>query len=80
MKSPEREMSQRYCDYNQIPFILSVKDLIDILNLSEDTIYTVTHRQDFPIIVIGNRRLVRKDRLFEWIKEQESEICDERRF
>lgn len=67
-----------YHDYADLPYILSIKYLIDILTLSEMTVYNMTHGKDFPVLLIGKRRLVRKDHFFSWLKRWEGKYneCD----
>lgn len=61
----------RYCSYDEIPLLLDANDLIRLLGLSRTNVYYLLQANDFPTIVIGKRRLVQKDKLFDWLKTHE---------
>lgn len=51
------------------PLWLTVKQAAQLLQLSEDIVYPMTHRADFPAVRIG--RTIRIDRRLEdWAAEQ----------
>lgn len=54
-------------------YMLSVKNVADILNISQRLSYTLFHRDDFPAMKIGSRFFVLEDRFNAWIESQESE-------
>lgn len=47
---------------------LTVKELAQVLGISENKARQLTHAKDFPIIVIGRTRLVVLSKLDEWIE------------
>lgn len=49
---------------------LTVKETAEILNLSEDLVYRLTHRSDFPAFRIGRKVLVDRQRLEAWVAQQ----------
>jgi len=51
---------------------LSVNELMDYLRISRKTAYELVAKKDFPSFRIGKRILVSKERLKEWMKEQEN--------
>lgn len=61
----------RYKSYEDLPMILNANDLIDILGLSRTNIYYLLRAEQFPTITIGKRKMVRKDKFFEWLDKQE---------
>ncbi len=64
--------SERYNSYDAIPLFLDAADIMNILGLSRTTVYNMIQEPDFPTIEIGKRRLVRKEKLFEWIDGHEN--------
>ena len=52
------------------PEILSAKDLQD-MGFSRSMSYALFNREDIPVIRIGKRKFIRRDRFMEWLAEQE---------
>lgn len=66
------EDRKQFRSYDELPLVLNATDLINLLGLSRTTVYYMLRADDFPTILIGNRRMVRKDRLFQWLDEHEN--------
>ena len=56
-----------YKDYDELPGVLSVKELKDFLGISRAGAYQLLHRADFPTLHVAFRLLVAKDKLLLWI-------------
>lgn len=52
------------------PEILSAKDLQD-MGFSRSMAYALFNRADVPVIHIGKRKFIRREKFFEWLAEQE---------
>ncbi len=52
------------------PEILSAKDLQE-MGFSRSMSYALFNREDIPVIRIGKRKFIRRERFMEWIAEQE---------
>ena len=52
------------------PEILSAKDLQD-MGFSRSMSYALFNREDIPVIHIGKRKFIRRERFMEWLAEQE---------
>ena len=52
------------------PLWLTVKQAAQLLQLSEDTVYPMAHRQDFPAVRIGRAIRIDRRRLEEWAAAQ----------
>lgn len=50
---------------------MSVAEVAKALGVCEKTVYTLTHRADFPAIRIGRRTRVSREGLREWVRNQE---------
>ena len=59
-----------YTSIEQFPVILSAEDLAKALNVSISTSYRLLHSKGFPVVTIGKRRMVSKNDLVKWIKQQ----------
>ena len=63
------------------PEILSAKDLQD-MGFSRSMSYALFNRTDIPVIRIGKRKFIRREKFLEWIAEREKANKEEsdRRF
>lgn len=52
------------------PEILSAKDLQD-MGFSRSMAYALLNRADVPVIHIGKRKFIRREKFLEWLAEQE---------
>lgn len=50
---------------------MSVAECAAELGVSEKTVYTLTHRQDFPTIKIGRRIRISREGLRDWVQKQQ---------
>ena len=56
-----------YKNYDELPLMLSVKELATVLGVSRTSAYELTKTKGFPILKIGSRVVIPKERLIEWI-------------
>ncbi|MBQ3968124.1 MAG: helix-turn-helix domain-containing protein [Lachnospiraceae bacterium] len=77
MKAETRDNSEakRYCSYDDIPLLLDANDIVMLTGLARTNVYYMLRADDFPVIVIGKRRMVKKEKLFAWLDEHEKKIC-----
>ena len=47
----------------------SVKELAEVLGVSENKARQLTHAKDFPVLIIGAKRLTIMSRLDQWLEE-----------
>lgn len=66
-------MKKIYTDLDQLPAIFGPEELCSIMAISRGLAYALTHQEGFPVIVIGRRRLIRKDRFLAWLDQQDVE-------
>ena len=55
---------------NATPEILSAKDLQD-MGFSRSMSYSLFNREEIPVIRIGKRKFIRRERFMKWLAEQE---------
>ena len=55
---------------NATPEILSAKDLQE-MGFSRSMSYALFNREDIPVIHIGKRKFIRRERFMEWLAELE---------
>ncbi|MBE6057652.1 helix-turn-helix domain-containing protein [Clostridium cochlearium] len=53
---------------------LTIKELAQVLGLSENKARQLTHAKDFPVLVLGRTRLTIISKLDEWLEENIGEI------
>ena len=63
----------QYKSFNELPLMLSVPEVAAILRISRAGAYELAHTKDFPAIKIGNRIVVPRDKLLEWIEMKSQE-------
>ena len=56
-----------YTSYDELPLMLSVKQLVDLLGVSDSSVYELIQEEDFPSLRIGKRIVVPKEELRKWI-------------
>ena len=57
-----------YKSYDDLPLMLSVPDLTDVLGISRASAYELVKIKGFPALHIGNRILIPKEELIAWIR------------
>ena len=57
-------------DLKHTPEILSAKDLQE-MEFSRSMSYALFNREDIPVIRIGKRKFIRRERFMEWLAEPE---------
>lgn len=72
----EDQRSNRYCSYEQIPLFLDANDIVKVLGLSRSNVYEMMRIDTFPALVIGGRKMVRKEKLFAWLENREGASLD----
>ena len=54
--------------YEELPLMLSVPEMAAALGISRAGAYELARSDGFPVLRIGNRIVIPKDELREWIK------------
>ena len=65
------QVSERYYSYEEVPLFLDANDIVKVLGLSRSNVYEMMRADSFPALVIGGRKMVRKEKLFAWLDAQE---------
>ena len=63
-----------YKDYEDLPGVLSVKELKDYLGIARAGAYQLLHREDFPTLHVASRLLVAKDKLLIWMEQNTDRV------
>ena len=60
----------KYRSFNELPLMLNVQDVSDVLGIGLAHAYEVVRRKDFPSITLGSRIIIPRDKLMEWLERQ----------
>ena len=56
--------------YDELPLFLSAKTVAQVLGISMAGTYELLHQKDFPVVKIGSRLVVPKEKFLTWIEKQ----------
>ena len=56
-----------YKSYDELPLLLNVKQLADLLGVSDSSVYELIQEDGFPSLRIGKRIVIPKEELRKWI-------------
>lgn len=57
----------KYKSYDELPLFLNAKTVSELLRISQSMCYELMRRRDFPLLRIGSRLVVQREKLCEWI-------------
>ena len=60
----------KFHSYGELPLMLTVADVADVLGIGLAHAYEVVRRQDFPTITLGSCIIVPRDKFIRWIEEK----------
>ncbi|WP_370812737.1 helix-turn-helix domain-containing protein [Butyricicoccus pullicaecorum] len=63
-----------YKSYDELPLLLNVKQLADLLGVSDSSVYELIQEGGFPSLRIGKRIVIPKEELREWISARTKEV------
>ena len=56
-----------FTSYDELPLLLNVKQLAELLGVSDSSVYELIQEDDFPFLRIGKRIVIPKEELRKWI-------------
>ena len=56
-----------YKNYDELPLFLNAETVARVLGVSPSSGYELIHEPDFPVLKIGNRLVVPKEKFVEWV-------------
>ena len=56
-----------YKTYDELPLFLNAETVAKVLGISPSSGYELMHETDFPVLKIGNRMVVPKEKFVEWV-------------
>ena len=65
---------ETFKSYEELPLMLSVPEMAAALGISRSGAYELARSEGFPALRIGNRIVIPKDKLQEWVDKQTEKI------
>lgn len=59
-----------YKSYEELPLMLTVPDVAAVLGVSRAGAYELAHSEGFPVLKVGSRIVIPKDKFLLWIERQ----------
>ena len=56
-----------YKDYDELPLFLNAATVAKVLGVSPSSGYELMHEPDFPVLKVGSRLVVPKEKFVEWV-------------
>ena len=56
-----------YKNYDELPLFLNAATVAKVLGVSPSSGYELMHESDFPVLKIGSRLVVPKEKFVEWV-------------
>lgn len=70
-KPRPKRISNEYRSLMELPEMMTVYDVADVLRVSVASAYTITDLPDFPLLLLNCQRRVRADKFTEWLLSKE---------
>ena len=58
-----------YKNYDELPLFLNAETISKLLGIASTTGYELMHQKDFPVLRVGNRLVVPKEKFQEWVEK-----------
>lgn len=59
--------------YDDLPLFLNASTVAEVLGVSPSSGYELMHEKDFPVLRVGNRMVVPKEKFMEWVERHTGE-------
>ncbi len=59
-----------YKSYDDLPLFLNAELVAQVLGISQAGAYDLLHSEGFPVLKIGTRMVVPKEKFRQWVEEQ----------
>ena len=58
----------QFKDYSEIPLFLNAELVAKVLGVSPSSSYELMHEPDFPVLKVGSRMVVPKEKFIQWVE------------
>lgn len=59
----------KYSSYDDLPLMLNVQMIADVLGISRSKAYELVSSAGFPALKLGNRIIVPREQFVEWVRQ-----------
>lgn len=63
-------VQSKFKSYDELPLFLNAKTVAQVLGISTAGAYELLHQENFPVLKIGSRLVVPKEKFLSWIESQ----------
>lgn len=63
-------MNKIYTNYDQLPLTLCAEEVAQVLGISRAGAYSLMNSKGFPVLKVGKRLVVPKDKLLAWMEQK----------
>ena len=63
-------VQSKFKSYEELPLLLTAKTVAEVLGISVAGAYELLHQENFPVLRIGSRLVVPKEKFLSWIESQ----------
>ena len=63
----------KYKSYDDLPLFLNAELVAQVLGIAPSSAYELMHAPEFPVLRIGNRMVVPKEKFIAWVEEHTKE-------
>lgn len=64
-----------YKSYDDLPLFLNADTVAKVLGVSVSSAYELMHQPDFPVVRVGSRMVVPKEKFMAWVTTQAEGGC-----
>ena len=57
-----------YKSYDELPLFLNAETVAKVLGVSPSSGYELMHETDFPVLKVGSRMVVPKEKFVDWVE------------
>ena len=58
-----------YKSYEELPLFLNARIVAQVLGIAPSSAYELMHESNFPVLKIGNRMVVPKEKFIQWVEQ-----------
>lgn len=58
-----------YKTYEELPLFLNAELVAKVLGIAPSSSYELMHEVDFPVLKVGSRMVVPKEKFIQWVEE-----------
>ena len=58
-----------YKTYEELPLFLNAETVAKVLGIAPSSSYELMHEADFPVLKVGSRMVVPKEKFIQWVEE-----------